>query len=119
MDAHLTSIRGTAHASMNHPTYETPGRQFVAGLGFKPKRDNLEASVRSSRPSRKPSPPMTNVGRWVPDALLQSRIKLTPENALHLLSPSQLACLSQHSVEKMNCPLREADHYGSASLHQD
>ena len=37
----LTFNRETAHTLMNHPACETPGWQFIAGLGFEPKRDNL------------------------------------------------------------------------------
>ena len=40
----LTSIRGTAHTLMNHSACETPGWQFIAGSGFKPRLDSLEAS---------------------------------------------------------------------------
>ena len=43
----LTYIRGMIHTLINHPTCETLGRQFVAGSGFKPRPDNLEASVRT------------------------------------------------------------------------
>ena len=36
------SIRETAHTLMNHPACETPGSQFRAGSGFKPRLDRLE-----------------------------------------------------------------------------
>ena len=41
----------TAHPLMNHPACETPGWQFIAGSGFEPRRDSLEASVHTFRPS--------------------------------------------------------------------
>ena len=48
----LTSIQGTAHTLMHCLECETPGcRQFIAGLRFKPRRDNSEVSVNNSRPS--------------------------------------------------------------------
>ena len=40
----LTSIRGLANTLMNHPACETMGRHFIAGSGYKPRRDSLEES---------------------------------------------------------------------------
>ena len=42
-DSRFTSIRGTAHTTMNHPTCETPGMiSFIAGSTFKPRLDGLK-----------------------------------------------------------------------------
>ena len=41
----LTSIQGAAHTSTNHPACETPGWQFIAGSGFKPRRDSSTADL--------------------------------------------------------------------------
>ena len=50
----LTSIWGTAHTFTNHPACATPGWQFIAGSGLKPRLGSLEASVRTSRLSCQP-----------------------------------------------------------------
>ena len=38
-------MQGMEHTMMNPPACETPECQFIAGSGFKPKRDSFEASV--------------------------------------------------------------------------
>ena len=53
-DTGLTSIWGTAYTLMNQPACETPDWQFIAGSGIKPKLDDLEVSLRTSRPSNQP-----------------------------------------------------------------
>ena len=45
------TIRRTAHTLMNHSASETLGWHLKAGSGFKPRIGNVEASVRTSRPS--------------------------------------------------------------------
>ena len=60
----LMSICVMAHTMMNHLACETSGWQFVAGSGFKPRLNSLEASVHTSRSSCQPYRPDENVIRF-------------------------------------------------------
>ena len=48
----LMYMRETAHTLINHRACETPGRQFIADSGFKPRLDSIEVNVHTSRLSR-------------------------------------------------------------------
>jgi len=49
-------LRDGTHTLMNHPACETPGWQFIAVSGFKPKLDSLETSMHTSRLGHSASP---------------------------------------------------------------
>ena len=51
----LTSFWRMVHTFMNHLACETLGWQFIAELRFKPRRDSLEWSKHTSRPSCQPT----------------------------------------------------------------
>ena len=53
-DSRWTSIGGTGQTLTNLPACETPGWQFIAGSGFKPRLDSFETSVCTSGLSCQP-----------------------------------------------------------------
>ena len=93
----LTSIRGKAHTLMNHPACETLGWQFRGGLGIKPKRDGLEASVHNFRPSCQQIPPEYGwLKSWIwhirheVNGIRQQRIKVVPAMPIQMEIESTL-----------------------------